>query len=206
VTALADRAVETAGLGPIAEARARGDLALVVKLAPALERAPLLALGALGDRIRAEEVGDTVRIFANATPDEGPDVVRAHAVRDEHGCANGVATLRLVASLRITSPRAARIRIDWDDVGLELSQVALGFGASELVGRVATRRGLPIADDEQRRVKGAGSVAFATLKKKELEALIRRTGRIPVFAGLPATSPPTSTSTPTLCPPEAPHA
>jgi 2-iminoacetate synthase ThiH len=91
--------------------------------------------------------------------------------------------LRKVAIARITGPHAARVRIDWSESGLEVAQVALGFGASELLGPLANRRGLPIADDAVRKVKGQGMVEVQALKKKELATLLALAGRRAVFDG-----------------------
>jgi 2-iminoacetate synthase ThiH len=173
---LVERAIALAGLGEIAEARRRGDLDRVRALGSVLETVELLPLGALADRIRAEEVGDVVRVYANTTAESASDVLVVRSA------GHGTVTLRRIAIARITGPSRARVRIDWSDTGLELAQVALGFGASELVGPIANRRGLPIADDARAKVKGAGLVAVQALKRKELEALIARTGRTVVFA------------------------
>jgi hypothetical protein len=94
-----------------------------------------------------------------------------------------------VALARILGPKAARVRIDWSECGLELAQVALGFGASELLGPLANRRGLPIADGATKKVKGEGMVAVAALKKKELEDLLRMAGRTALFDSPHATRP-----------------
>jgi hypothetical protein len=178
MSALALRAIEEAGLGEILRAREASDFARVLSLAPTLDAADLLAVGALADRIRATEVGSVVRIFAGGRTDAAADVVTI----DTHGL-EGVRradVLRLVAKARITGPRAARIRVDWTAVGVELAQVALGFGASELSGPVLNRRGLPIAEDSTKKVKGAGLVSTQLLKQKELFALVRSAGREPV--------------------------
>jgi 2-iminoacetate synthase ThiH len=174
-----DRAIEDAGLGEIAAARRAGDADRVRLLARQLEKADLLALGALADRVRADEVGDVVRVYANTHAEAASDVVAVTAVKGQG--ARGTDTLRKVAIARIAGPRGARVRIDWGDTGMELAQVALGFGASELVGPIANRRGLPIADDAKKKVKGAGMVAVQALKKKELEELLARAGRTAVF-------------------------
>jgi 2-iminoacetate synthase ThiH len=178
MSTLVDRALAAAGLAPIAEARRAGDLARVRDLARILETADLLAVGALADRVRAEESGDVVRIFANVAADLGPDVV----VVSLEGTKGGLAILRRVAIARIVGPKAARVRINWEESGLEVAQVALGFGASELVGPIANRRGLPIADASTLKVKGAGMVSVQALKKKELESLLLIAGRRAVFA------------------------
>ena len=178
MSALVDRAITAAGLAPIAAARRAGDLAQVRALAKVLDTADLLAVGALADRIRKDESGDVVRIFANAHADLGPDVV---AVSLADGTKSGHAVLRRVAIARITGPAAARVRVDWSESGLEVAQVALGFGASELVGPIANRRGLPIADAATLKVKGAGMVSAQALKKRELESLLTMAGRRAVF-------------------------
>ena len=174
MSVLVEKAIAEAGLAEIARARRSGDLERVRALAPALQGADLLALGGLADMIRAEEVGSVVRVYANAAAEGADDVV---VVRG----AEGTLTLRKVAIARITGPRRARVRLDWSDTGLELAQVALGFGASELVGPIANRRGLPIADDVKTKVKGVGLVAVQALRRGELEALIARAGRTVVF-------------------------
>jgi len=175
---LVDQAIADAGLADLAQARRDLDFARLEALATSLGTADLLAVGALADRIRAEEVGDRVRVFAGTPADEGRDVIVVAA--DDAGDRGQV--LRRVACARILGPRAARVRVDWMSTGIELAQVALGFGASELAGPVLSRRGLPILSDSTKKVKGAGLVSSQLLKKKELSALVRMAGRVPVFA------------------------
>jgi hypothetical protein len=177
---LVDRAVHAAGLGQLTEARRSGDRDALQSFAPKLAEVDLLIVGALADQIREEEVGAVVRIYANAAPDRSPDVVAVHPEPGDKG-AMGLSFLRRVATGRILGPRAGRVRIDWSEAGLELAQVALGFGASELVGPIANRRGLPILAETQLKVKGEGLVSAQSIKKKELAGLIRRAGREPVF-------------------------
>ena len=174
---IVDRALALAGLDAVASARRAGDLASVRAELARLETADLLALGALADRVRSDEVGDVVRVYANATPEGAADVVHV-----EH--AEGLALLRQVAIARITGPRAARVRVDWTAIGLELAQVALGFGASELVGTIASKRGLPLAADAMSGVAKRSQMQPAQLvKKREIAGFIERSGRTPVFVG-----------------------
>jgi hypothetical protein len=180
VSVLALRAIQETGLGEILEARMASDFTRVKELSSRLDEADLLAVGALADFIRAEEVGSVVRVFAGAIPDRGPDVVTIDAEGLEG--VRRADVLRRVAKARVTGPRGARVRVDWTSLGIELAQVALGFGANELSGPVLNRRGLPIAEDSTRRVKGAGLVSTQLLKKKELFALVRSAGREPVEA------------------------
>lgn len=174
MSVLVDEALERAGLAHIGEARRAGDLARVRAAADDLAKADLLALGALADRVRSEEVGDVVRVYANAAGDLGADVVMVAAQAD------GLSLLRAVAIARITGPRAARVRVDWTACGMELAQVAIGFGANELVGRIANKRGLELADDAMATsAKKSKALPAQLVKKRELAGIIRRSGRVP---------------------------
>ncbi len=176
MSALVLSAIEKSGLGAVFGLRKEKNAAALASLVPQLEAADLLVLGALADRIRALEVGDDVRIYANAgSGAERGDVIRL----GEKG--RGLALLRAVAVARITSAPAARVRVDWGAAGLEIAQVALGFGANELEGPLANKRGLPIADDATKKLKGQGMVSVQALARKELEGLLARAGRKALF-------------------------
>jgi hypothetical protein len=184
---LVDRAIDAAGLGAVLGARRA--LGPLDAHAARLRAADLLALGALADLVRAEEVGTEVRIHAGAPPGGDPSAVVAPRgdssvvvlPRDDREI-TGLDLLREVAVARVTGPRGLHVRIDWDRCGLELAQVALGFGADELVGFIATKRGLPIADGE---LAGVGKKSRRELaqvvKRKELAACVERAGRVAVF-------------------------
>jgi hypothetical protein len=177
VSALVDRAIDAAGLAGVLAARHAGDVGDgdVARL----RRADLLALGALADRVRAEEVGDEVRIYTSGDAADGDAAVLPSA----SGALTGLELLREVAIARITRPRGAPVRVDWTRCGLELAQVALGFGANELAGRIANKRGLPMAEGETLGVLGKKSrqEAAEIVKRKELEGFVRRAGRTPRF-------------------------
>jgi hypothetical protein len=186
MSALVDRAIDAAGLAGVLAAR-RAGRAEDIDTAR-LREADLLALGAAADRVRAEEVGDRVLIATRgeaadgvgAAGDAGPSVVVLPAEGRE---LTGLELLREVAVARITGPRGARIRVEWTRCGLELAQVALGFGANELGGRIADKRGLPLADGAKLGVLGKKSrLEDADLvKRRELEGFVRRAGRTPHF-------------------------
>jgi hypothetical protein len=57
-------------------------------------------------------------------------------------------------------------------VGLEIAQVALSFGATDIAGPIASRRGLPLVDasDNQK-----------LYKRREIAGFIERAGFVPVF-------------------------
>jgi hypothetical protein len=176
---LVDRAIETAGLGSMLATRREGGP--VQQYLARLHAADLLALGALADRVRAEEIGAEVRIY---TSDPGEDDARLSVLPADGQELAGLELLRAVAIARVTGPRAARVRVDWTRCGLELAQVALGFGADELAGFIATKRGLPIADGE---LSGVGKKSKRELaqvvKRRELAACVERGSRVPVFIG-----------------------
>jgi 2-iminoacetate synthase ThiH len=148
-----------------------------------LREADLLALGALADRVRRDEVGDEVFIYAPPPVEGMPDAV---VLPGEGGDLTGLELLRETAIARVTGPHAVRVRIDWTRCGLELAQVALGFGANELVGQIASKRGLPVAEGD---VLGSGKKSqrelASVVKRRELAGFVRRAGRIPIFVGPP---------------------
>jgi 2-iminoacetate synthase ThiH len=177
MSALVDRAVEGAGLAPVLEARRAGTLDQTH--AARLREADLLALGALADRVRAEEVGDEVRIYTQPSDDDDARIVLLPHVDRE---LTGLELLREVAIARVTGPRAARVRVDWTRCGLELAQVALGFGADELFGTIANKRGLPLAEGELLGVGKKSRLEPAEIvKRRELAGFVQRAGRTPRF-------------------------
>jgi 2-iminoacetate synthase ThiH len=187
MSGIVERAIESAGLGALRSARQVGRLS--EDAVERLKKADLLALGALADQVRKQEVGDDVRVYIDATPAEaGPGVVLIAAGEGE---ATGLDLLRQVAVCRVTGPRGVSVRVDWTSCGLEIAQVALGFGANELCGRIANKRGLLIAADE---LSGVGKKSQRELarvaKRKEIAGYVKRAGRVPVFieAELPGES------------------
>jgi hypothetical protein len=152
---LSEGAIDRAGLADVRDARRRGDKAALEASIPRLEAADLLALGALADVARSEDVGDEVRIHLRGAPSDLP-VLRG----------KGLELLRRVAIARIT--RGQRIAVDFGECGFEFAQIALGFGASELVGTTSSKRGLPLENSAKR--------------EKEMQGLVERCRRRPVLA------------------------
>jgi 2-iminoacetate synthase ThiH len=185
MSALVDHAIESAGLANILTARR--DVGLSPAQVDLLRAADLLTLGALADRVRAEDVGAEVRVYVYEPVDDPRDAAEGRlVVLPRSGRAlTGLELLREVAVARVTGPRGARVRVDWARCGLELAQVALGFGADELVGPIATKRGLPIAEGEMLGVGKKSSWELAqVVKRRELAACVERGGRVAVFVGL----------------------
>jgi hypothetical protein len=171
MTRFVEQAIERAGLAPVLEARRRGDVDGVRQLVASLGDVDLLALGAVADAVRTEENGERVRVHPAASADVA-------WIRE---AASELLLLRAVALARITGPIGAWIGVDWGSQGLELAQVALGFGATDLTGPITRKNGLVILDDEKKKVKGQGMVAAASLKRAEIAALVRNAGRVCEF-------------------------
>lgn len=192
MTTIVDVAIAQAGLAALLDARRKGgpsaqDVAF-------LRGVDLLALGAYADRVRAEEVGAEVVIRTYGADDaDDADGGEPAAVRFPADGAQltGLELLREVAIARVTGASGVCIALDWTACGLELAQVALGFGANELRGRIADKRGLPFAEGE---LLGVGKKSrlepAAVAKEKEIAGLVVRAGRTPVFARRHDAAPP----------------
>jgi hypothetical protein len=167
MTRFVEQVIARAGLAPVLTARAQGDVAAVRTLLAAQREIDLLVLGALADEVRMRESGDLVRVH----PTPSGDVTW---ITDG---ASELDLLRQVAIARITGPVEGRVGVDWTLRGLEVAQVALGFGASDVSGPITRKSGALIAEDELKKVKGQGMVARAALRRKEISALIRNAGR-----------------------------
>lgn len=174
MTRFLEDAIARVGLMPVLEARRAGDLDTVRAGLAALRSADLLALGAIADLLRNEEIGDEVRIHEEG---EEAGVVWVTAPLG----ATDLDVLREAAITRIASAKGARTGIDWSRHGYELAQVALGFGVTDLRGSLMRKSGLPIYDDEVAKVKGEGMVDLKSLKKRELAKLVTHAGRVAVF-------------------------
>ncbi len=168
-----EEAITKAGLLPVLAARRSGDVETVRTTVTSWGGADLLALGAVADAVRVDDVGEVVRIYS--TDHEGGDVTWV----DASTCSSELELLRTVAVARIA--RGARIGVDWSKCGMELAQVALGFGASDLRGPITRKSGLPIYADEKTKVKGQGMVELASIKRQEIAALVTHAGRVPKF-------------------------
>lgn len=175
-----ERAIVRAGLGEVRSARAKGDLELVSRLVAGAGDVDLLVLGAVADAVRATELGHVVRIHLRES------VTSARVRWIFRGGRSELELLRAVATARITGPHADRIGVDWGEHGLELAQVALGFGATDLTGPITRKSGALIGADDLRKVKGQGMVAAAALRRHEISALVGHAGRACEFADEPA--------------------
>ncbi len=166
--AFVDRAIAAAGLDRLLARRIAGDLTADdrVDLSRRLPSIDVLVLGALADRVRAAERGPVVRLHLRKPSDDG-----AISLPSFDPVAGGIVFLRAVAGARLLSERGARLRVDIDDVGLQLAQVCLAYGADELV---APQRRSIVTDAD------GDASARAILLERELGALIVAAGREPL--------------------------
>lgn len=185
MTRFVEEAIAKAGLLTVLSARRAGELEKVRATVIQWGAADLLALGAVADSVRVDDVGEVVRIHESArVASETPDGEEGTSgVTWVEAPANGseLDFLRAVAIARIAARKGARIGVDWSQQGMELAQVALGFGASDLRGPITRKSGLPILEGERLKLKGQGMVELRSIKRQEIAALVTHAGRLPVF-------------------------
>ena len=174
-----EESIVAAGLGPVLAAHRSGDReALGAAMAP-VRAADLMVLGALADLVRSEDTGETVYVHERYGRG-GPSLSEVTWIQSETGVSE-LDVLRAVATARMNATKGARIGIDWSQCGIELAQVALGFGATDLQGPMMRKSGLPIYEDETQKVKGQGMVELRSIRRREIAALVMHAGRVPVF-------------------------
>lgn len=157
-------ALERAELSAIAERALPGD-GLDARDVAVLARADLLLVAGLADAVRRQHRGDEVRLFASAAARRDPDLVRLQL--PNAGSADGPTgeeLLRQVALARLATPCSRGIAVGLSQLGLELAQTALTFGADVLIGDLETKRTLPLL---------SGKAA----RRQEIAGLIERSGR-----------------------------
>jgi hypothetical protein len=165
---LVDELLLREGLRPVLDLRERGVVPAERDIAELFARSDVLALGAAADVARRRECGDETRIHVPCAPSpEGNLVVVGAATATRGG-----ALVRQIASLRLAGPIGRRIVVDFGVLGLEVAQVALSFGATDLAGPIASRRGLPLVDREDQK---------KLVKRLEIAGYVERAGFRPVF-------------------------
>jgi hypothetical protein len=161
------------GLLPLLAARERGVVARAAEVDAAALRSEILALGAAADAARRRECSDEARIYVPFAPTSTDEVL----VLGADVPLRGTALLRRVARERLAGPLGRRIVVDFGALGLEIAQVALSFGATDLAGPIASRRGLPMIDDDKK-----------VVKRREIAGYVERAGFRPVFVTTEARS------------------
>jgi hypothetical protein len=159
-------AIDRAGLGPVLARRERGEVPDDDAVVELLAATDILALGAAADIARRRECSPEVRIFLPFAPPANAIVT----VLGEREAARGTALLRGIAVLRLTGPIGQSIVLDFDVLGLEIAQVGLSYGATDLAGAIGARKGLPVIDDSKK-----------VIKRREITGFVERAGFRAVF-------------------------
>jgi hypothetical protein len=134
-----------------------------------LRDADLLVVAGLADLVRAQFRGDEVRLIANANPSRDPALCVFRGAADSgEGPTTGADLLRNIALTRLQIPADQALAVSLDELGVELAQTALVFGADVLYGDLGGKRTLPLIDGPDAR-------------RTELTGLIERSGRKVVF-------------------------
>lgn len=159
ISPLVRRRIQAAGLLPLIEDRSRSLALLGAEARLLVARADLIALGAAADLVRRNECGTLAYLLAPGT-----------CTSDWITVAEPADLVRAVAAVRLLGPPGVRIAVDCDSVGMKIAIVALGFGASDLVGTI-----LPEA-------------------RHEVDREIERLGYEPALLDAPAAEPVAATS------------
>jgi len=158
-----DRALEQAGLSDLAERVLQGRGLAEAELVR-LRGADVLVLAGLADAVRERFHGDDVRVMGTTAAQHEPELLRlAFDLRGE-GARTGQELLCEVALARLATPGKRSLGVRVDEIGLQLAQVALTFGADVLFGELGGDKILPLLDGPEAR-------------RAELHALIERAGR-----------------------------
>jgi len=168
------RAIDEAGFSTIRERVLAGE-SLGSDELERLRGADLLVVAGLADLMRRRFRGDEVRVVGSADlRDPGLAVFEPGTQGDTPG-ATGGELLREIALARLRLPGGQGLAVSLDELGLQLAQTALVFGADVVFGDLGGKRTLPLADGPDAR-------------RAELKGLIERGGRSVVF-GLAAAAP-----------------
>jgi hypothetical protein len=161
---LLSNALTQAGLRELAERALRGDGLALADVAR-LERADLLLVAGLADAVRRLHRGDEVRMLGSAAARREAELLRLQLDASRADGPTGEELLREVAVARLATPCSRAIAVSLPQLGLELAQTALAFGADALYGvDLETKRTLPLLNGKAAR-------------QKEIEGLLERAGR-----------------------------
>jgi 2-iminoacetate synthase ThiH len=162
------RAIDEAGFSEAKSRLLAGEALSPAELAR-LQEADLLVVAGLADLVRKQFRGDEVRLIASCRPrDPAVCVFAAKVEAGEAAGTTGADLLRRIALTRLQIPHEHALAVSLDELGVELAQTALVFGADVLFGDLAGKRALPLIDGPDAR-------------RAELTGLIERSGRRVVF-------------------------
>ena len=171
LSSLVARALSEAGLSDVAERLLARQLPHEGDIAR-LQQADTLVLAALADAVRERSCGERVRVMASEVARRARDVVRVSPDVMRVDGPTGEEALREVALARLTTPQDQHVGVGIEELGLELAQVALTFGADTLWTDLDARRTLPLLDGPAaRREELAGLIARAGRRVEWVDAL-----------------------------------
>jgi hypothetical protein len=161
-------AIERAALTDVAERALTGKGLGAADLAR-LGRADVLVVAGIADAVRAKHRGHEVLVLTSEAAQLATDIVVLDLDADLAAGPTGQDLLVQIALARLATPCKQGIAVSCEQIGLELSQTALVFGADTLIGDlVSSKKTLPLLDGPQAR-------------KTELMGLIKRSGRTARF-------------------------
>ena len=161
-------AIERAALSDVLERALTGKGLDAADLAR-LRSADVLVVAGIADAVRAKHRGDEVRVLSPETARRTPDFIKLDLDAGQAEGPTGQDLLVQIAVARLSTPCTQGIAVSAEQIGLELAQTALMFGADGLIGDlVGSKRTLPLLDGREAR-------------KAELTGLIQRTGRTARF-------------------------
>ena len=135
---LLNAAIDRAGLSDIADRALRGDRLGDADLA-VLRASDVLVVAGLADAVRARHRGDDVRLFGADGVRRAADVVAVDLATAGSEGVTGQELLFQVAIARLAAPADKSVAISYEQVGIELAQAALAFGADALIGDLTTQ-------------------------------------------------------------------
>jgi hypothetical protein len=171
---LLSHVIDQAGLGDIA-ARALEGQGLGADDLARLRGADVLLVAGLADLVRERHRGDEVRLLPSEAARRESDLVRVDLDAGGASGPTGQELLLRIALARLAAPVSKGIAVGFDQIGLELAQTALAFGADALFGDLGGKRTLPLLD---------GPAA----RRHEITGLIERAGRSVRWVDLNATA------------------
>lgn len=165
------RAIDEAGFSEARQRILAGQAVSAAEL-ERLREADLLVVAGLADLAREQFRGDEVRLISQANAPRDPALCVFRAAGGGEAGATGADVLRNIALTRLEIATDQALAVSLDDLGVELAQTALVFGADVLFGDLGGKRTLPLIDGPDAR-------------RTELTGLIERSGRKVVFDALP---------------------
>lgn len=167
-------AIERARLTDVAERALTGKGLGAADLAR-LTRADVLVVAGIADAVRAKHRGHEVLVLTADAAQREAGLVALDLAGDLAAGPTGQDVLVQIALARLATPCKQGIAVSCEQIGLELAQTALVFGADALIGDfVTSKKTLPLLD---------GPAA----RKTELMGLIQRAGRTVRFLDESAT-------------------